>query len=80
MMFGIEHCRIYSDPEFYVEMIPRLLGEQWEEEETLKRYNVGQCCMGRVCWLCEEIFQKTYLDGILREVEEQVKSKGFDRF
>lgn len=30
MIYGIEHTRIYSDPDFYLEMLPRLLGEQWD--------------------------------------------------
>jgi hypothetical protein len=67
---------MYSDPSFYIEILPALLDLQ-PEDEIFKSYHVGQCCLTEICWSCESIFQKSYLKHIVNEVKILIKEKGF---
>jgi hypothetical protein len=66
-LYSVDHPRLYNDPEFYLELLPGLLGEG-----VLKHYDVGQCCMRKFCWLCESVFQQSYAHRLVEETQELI--------
>jgi len=39
---------------------------------------VIQCGVGKSCWCCEEMFQRSYLIRAVEEVQKQISQRGYD--
>ena len=77
-IYSVEHPRMYNDPELYLELLPGLLGKEWEQ--LMGDYDLMQCCMNKLCWMCEGVFQQKYLHDTVSEVKDLIAQKGFEDY
>lgn len=72
-MYNFEFPKIYSDVGLYLEILPKLIPDG---ETLMTRFNVVQCGLTSYCWVCESIFQKSYINATVDEIIELINQKG----
>jgi hypothetical protein len=74
-LYAFEQNRLYSDTQFCLEILPTMLDVA--DKPLLERYDCSQCCLDRVCWLCQSMLQKSFSRGAVEETKKQIVDKGF---